>query len=167
MADKEKGRKPEASKRQKSSTEKIFGEGVMAHGYTGLPNILVRGQARLGLNPVQFNILVQLLSYWIDPHRPPYPPKRYLRQRMGISESTLKKHIRELEQAGFIERVQQTTAAGDFGSNIYRMDGLVNKLTKLVPHFDQEREEREESRRKTETPRSRSGIEVIDASPRK
>ena len=50
-------------RRKKSSTEKIFGDGVMAHGYTGVPNIMVRAQARLGLNPAQFNILVQLLSY--------------------------------------------------------------------------------------------------------
>ncbi len=142
--------------RRRSSTEKIFGDGVMGHGYTGVPNILVRAQSRLGLNPVQFNILVQLLSYWINPGRPPFPPKRDLRKRMGISESTLKKHIKELEQAGFIKREQQTTSAGDFGSNIYHLDGLIQKLEKLVPDFDQEREERDESRRKTETPRGRS-----------
>ena len=60
--------------RRKSSTERIFGEDIMSHGYTGVPNIMVRAQARLGLNPTQFNILVQLLSYYMDPDRPPYPP---------------------------------------------------------------------------------------------
>ena len=30
------------AKRQKSSTERIFGPAVMSHGFTGVPNILVR-----------------------------------------------------------------------------------------------------------------------------
>lgn len=149
--------KPRATtpKRNKSSTEKIFGPGVMGHGFTGVPNIMVRAQSRLGLNPAQFNILVQLLSYYIEPTRPPYPPKRHLLQRTGMSEATLKKHVKALEQAGFIRREQQVTGAGDFGSNIYHLDGLIEKLKKLVPDFDKEREEREESRQNSEKPNAR------------
>ncbi len=155
MADKPKKKPRVRPKRNPSSTEKIFGGDVMSHGFTGVPNIMVRAQARLGLNPTQFNILVQLLSYYIEPDRPPYPPKRHLLKRTGISESTLKKHLKELETAGFIEREQQYTSAGDFGSNIYHMKGLIAKLRKLVPDFDKEREERDESRQKTETPNVR------------
>lgn len=140
----------------KSSTEKIFGGGVYSHGYTALPNILVRAQSRLGLNPVQFNILAQLLSYWIEPERPPFPPKRDLVQRMGITEQTLQKHIRALEKQGFLKREQQYTAAGDFGSNIYHLDGLVQKLKRLASDFDEERTEREKARTKTEKPMARA-----------
>ena len=142
-------------KRKKSSTEKIFGGAVMGHGYTGVPNIMVRAQSRLGLNPAQFNILIQLLSYYMDPARPPFPTKRELRNRTGLSDATLKKHMKALEQAGFIRREQQVTDAGDFGSNIYHLDGLIEKLKKLVPDFDKEREEREESRRYSEKPNAR------------
>ncbi|MEO1399428.1 MAG: helix-turn-helix domain-containing protein, partial [Pseudomonadota bacterium] len=91
----------------------------------------------------------------MDPGRPPFPPKRYLLQRMGISEATLKKHIKELELAGFIKRQQQVTDAGDYGSNIYHLDGLIEKLKKLVPDFNKEREEREESRQNSEKPNAR------------
>ena len=150
MADKK--AKPE---KPKSSTEKIFGIDVMRHGYTGVPNIMVRAQARLGLNPAQFNILVQLLSYYMDPARPPYPSKRQLRERTGLSDATLKKHLKALEQAGFIKREQQVTRAGDFGSNIYHLNGLIEKLRKLVPDFDKEREERDKSRRMSEIPNAR------------
>ncbi len=132
----------------------------MSHGFTGIPNIMVRAQARLGLNPTQFNILIQLLSYYMDPDRPPFPPKRDLLKRMSISESTLKKHVQELEQAGFIRREQQVTSAGDFGSNIYHLKGLIKKLQKLVPDFDQEREEREKGRRRTEQPNARKAIRI-------
>ena len=147
----EKTNKPEKA----FSTEQIFGKPVLDHGFTAIPNILLRGQKRLGLNPVHFSILVQLLSYWFDPKRPPYPSKQDLMDRLGISKTTLQKHIRELEQQGFLRREQQTTAFGDFGSNIYHLEGLVEKLKKLVPDFDAERKERAESRSKTEKPNAR------------
>ena len=149
-------KKKTTATKPKSSTEKIFGSAVYSHGYTALPNILVRAQSRLGLNPVQFNILAQLLSYWIEPNRPPFPPKRDLVQRMGITEQTLQKHIRELETRGFLQREQQLTAAGDYGSNIYHLDGLVKKLRALAPDFDEERDEREKARAKTEKPMARA-----------
>ena len=127
----------------------------MSHGYTGVPNIMVRAQSRLGVNAAQFNLLVQLLSYYMDPLRPPFPTKRQLRERTGLSDATIKKHMKALEQAGYIRREQQTTQAGDFGSNIYHLDGLVKKLKALAPDFDKERAEREESRRKSEVPNAR------------
>jgi len=71
---------------KKSSTQRIFGAKVMDHGYTALPNILMRGQKRLGISTTQFNIVAQLMSYWFDPARPPFPSKRDLAQRMGITE---------------------------------------------------------------------------------
>lgn len=36
------------AKRQKTSTERIFGAAVMSHGFTGVPNILVRARSVLG-----------------------------------------------------------------------------------------------------------------------
>jgi DNA-binding transcriptional ArsR family regulator len=142
-------------RRGKSSTEKIFGADVISHGYTGVPNILIRAQSRLGISTTQFNIIVQLLSYWIDPARPPFPPKRDLAQRMSITQQTLRINIKALEEKGYIARVQQKTAAGDYGSNIYRLDGLVAKIGDLVTDFDEERNERRAARTKTETPNAR------------
>ena len=141
--------------RRKSSTERIFGSKVMDHGYTGLPNILMRAQARLGISTTQFNIIAQLMSYWIDPSNPPWPKKRDLAQRMSITEQTVRINIKALEEAGLVERVQRITPAGDYGSNVYRLDGLVKKLKELVPDFDDEREERRAARAKTEIPNAR------------
>lgn len=136
---------------KKSSTAKIFGGKVMDHGYTAVPNILVRAQSRIGINTTQFNIIVQLLSYWIDPDQPPFPGKKDLANRMGINPVTLRKNIAALEQAGLIEREQRLTAAGDYGSNTYKLDGLIAKLKELAPDFDAEREERRKARKKVET----------------
>lgn len=141
---------------KKSSTEKIYGVNVLSHGYTAVPNILVRAQSRLGINTTQFNIIVQLLSYWMRPDNPPFPSKKDLATRMGITPATVRINIKALEDAGLIEREQQITTHGDYGSNIYRLNGLVAKLKALVPDFDDEREERRSAREKTETPNARA-----------
>jgi DNA-binding MarR family transcriptional regulator len=83
-----------------------------------VPNILIRSQSRLEISTTQFNIIVQLLSYWIDLARPPFPPKRDLAQRMSITQQTLRINIKALEEKRYISRVQQKTAAGDYGLNI-------------------------------------------------
>lgn len=145
-----------ATAKSASSTELIFGSQVMTHGYTALPNVFVRSQKRLGISTTQFNIIVQLLSYWIDPKRPPFPSKRELASRIGITEQTLRINIKALEEQGLVERVPRVTSAGDYGSNTYKLDGLVKKLKKLAPDFDAERKERQEAKARTETPNARS-----------
>ncbi|WP_371158374.1 helix-turn-helix domain-containing protein [Jannaschia sp. 2305UL9-9] len=138
------------TKAKKFSSETIFGKEVMGHGFTALPNILVRGQARLGLSTTQFNLLVQLLSYWIDPDRPPFPSKKELAKRVGLNPTTVRINMAKLEERGLIRREQQVTAAGDYGSNIYHMDGLIDALKALEPDFAEERAERAARRAETE-----------------
>jgi predicted transcriptional regulator len=120
----------------------------------------MRGQKRLGISTTQFNIIAQLMSYWFDPARPPFPSKRDLAQRMGITEQTLRINIKALEEAGLVQREQWKTAAGDYGSNRYHLDGLVNALKKLEPDFDEERKERKEAKNLTEKPNARANARV-------
>lgn len=141
---------------QKSSTERIFGTKVLSHGYTGIPNILLRGQKRLGINATQLNIIAQLLSYWINPERPPFPSKRELAGRIGITEQTLRINIKALEERGLVMREQRVTAAGDYGSNTYHLNGLVKKLKEMEPDFEEERKERQTARKLTEKPNARA-----------
>lgn len=147
----------EAKTREKSSTEKIFGAEVMAHGFTGLPNVLVRAQGKLNISTTQFNIIAQLLSYWFDPKKPPFPSKRELADRMMINPATLRINIKKLEERGLILREQRTTAQGDWGSNFYKMDGLVKELQKLAPAFADEKAERAVAKLKAELPAAKLG----------
>lgn len=135
-----------------SSTERIWGKAITGHGYAGIPNILIRGQSRLGLSPLQFNIIMQLLEYWRDPERPPFPSKDELAVRMGVKPKTIQTNIRALEKAGLVRRELRRPPAGDWNSNVYHLDGLVERLRKLEPAFAREREERKASRRRTESP---------------
>ncbi|SDQ29079.1 helix-turn-helix domain-containing protein [Pseudovibrio sp. Tun.PSC04-5.I4] len=142
------------SKKQ-SSTERIWGKDVCSHGYAGVPSILIRCQQRLGLNPTQMNIILQLLNYWHDPRRKPFPRKKELADRIGVTPKTIQNNIRALEVAGLIRREQQKTAAGDWGSNIYHLDGLVEKVKSFEPEFTKERDERKAKKEELETPKGK------------
>ena len=68
-----------------------------------------------------------------------------------------------LEEAGLVTREQWKTSAGDYGPNRYHLTGLINKLKKLEPDFEEERKEREEARALTETPRARASARARKA----
>ena len=144
--------KPEKAK---SSTERIWGKAVRDYGYTGVPSILIQAQRRLGVTPLQMNILLQLLDYFYDPTRHPFPRKADIADRMGVSAKTIQINMRALEQAGLIRREIRRKAAGDYDSNIYHLDGLIGRVQGLEPEFRAAKEERQRTKRRVEMPRGR------------
>lgn len=153
---------PKTGARKASSQERIWGKAVLRHGYTGIPSLLIQAQSRLGITPLQMNIIIQLLGYWRDPNRRPFPSKKELAGRIGVTSKTIQNNIRELEEAGLVCRELRRTAVGDWNSNIYHLDGLVERIRKLEPDFAKAKEEGQEARRRAETPIGRRGT-----SPRK
>lgn len=142
-----------SGKKNKSSTEKIWGGAVYGHGYAGIPSILIKAQRRIGLTPTQFNILIQLLDYWQEPTRKPFPTKKDIADRIGINPKTVQNNIRQMEQAGLVRREIRKTGAGDYNSNIYHLDGLVAKVQEMEPDFAKVREQRRRSKALTEKPK--------------
>lgn len=130
---------PNKKKISGSSTQRIWGKKVCEHGYAAIPSILIKAQKRLSIRPTEMNILIQLLDHWIDPARPPFPTKRQLAERMGITEKTLQNNMNSLEKKELVKRERRKTAAGDWTSNIYHLDGLVEKVQALEPDFTETR----------------------------
>ena len=141
------------AKNKKSSTERIWGKAVYSHGYAGIPSIMIKGQKRLGLSPIQFNILIQLLDYWHEPSRKPFPTKQDIADRIGVTAKTVQNNIRGMEQAGLVRREIRKTASGDFNSNIYHLDGLIAKVRELEPDFAELRKQKALTKKKAETPK--------------
>lgn len=146
------GERKAASKRKPSSVEKIWGREVVEHGYAGVPSILIRAQKRLKITPTQMNIVVQMLDYWREPTRKPFPTKKEIANRIGITEKTVQNNVRQLEKANLIRREYRKTAVGDFTSNLYHLDGLVNAVKALEPEFTKVKAERAKARKDLETP---------------
>lgn len=141
---------PKPAPKTDSSFKQIWGAAVASHGYTALPNIMLRAQGSLGLNTTQFNILAQLLSYYFDPARVPFPKKIDLANRLGVTPKAIQANMRILEKNGFIRREQQVSAAGDWGSNLYHLDGFIAKVRELEPGFAEEKKKKAAAKRAVE-----------------
>ena len=145
-----------APAKAEASHVQIWSKPVVALGYTALPSVMIQAQRRLGITPLQFNILAQLLDYWREPSRAPFPSKAEIAERIGVKPKTIQTNIRALEKAQLVTREMRKTAAGDWNSNVYHLDGLVARIKTLVPEFETAREERNKAKaahKRAQTPK--------------
>jgi len=52
---------------------------VIKLGYNPLPSLLLKAQAKLKINPIQLNVLVQISQHWLEPTKIRFPRRRRLR----------------------------------------------------------------------------------------
>jgi len=112
-----------------------WGAKVIALGFCILPSLLLRAQRRLRLSPTQLAVLIQLADFWWDAGRKPFPKKADLAQRLGLSDRQVQRYIAELEEAGFVKRIERRASHRGKISNEYDLQGLVDKLAAIEPDF--------------------------------
>lgn len=125
-------------------SEKKWGQAVMDLGYSTIPSLIFRAQARLGLSAVQLALLLHLVDYWWKRAQMPFPSKATLAERMNLGPRQIQRYLTELEDAGFIERVERYAGHKGQQSNEYNLTGLVKKLQKLEPEFSEVKEQAKE-----------------------
>lgn len=118
-----------------------WGSKVIALGFCILPSLLLRAQRRLLLSPTQLAVLIQLADFWWDAGRKPFPKKADLALRLGLSERQVQRYIAELEEAGFVRRIERRASHRGKISNEYDLQGLVDKLAEIEPDFREAAEE--------------------------
>ncbi|EZP51360.1 helix-turn-helix domain-containing protein [Sphingomonas sp. RIT328] len=123
------------SKKMTGAAADKWGAKVMALGFCILPSLLLRAQRRLGLNPTQLAVLIQLADFWWDAGRKPFPKKADLAQRLGLSERQVQRIIVDLEEAGLVKRIERRASHRGKISNAYDLQGLVDKLAEIEPDF--------------------------------
>jgi len=132
---------PKAEPKSERESEKKWGVAVMDLGYTQIPSLIFRAQARLGLSAVQLALLLHLVDYWWKRAQMPFPNKATLAQRMNLSPRQIQRLLTELETAEFIKREERFAGHRGQQSNLYHLDGLVAKLKKLEPEFREVKEQ--------------------------
>lgn len=130
-----------AEPKSEREAEKKWGVAVMDLGYSQIPSLIFRAQARLGLSAVQLALLLHLVDFWWKHSQMPFPNKATLAQRMNLSTRQIQRYLTELETANFIEREERFAGHRGQQSNIYHLDGLVKKLKKLEPEFSEVKEQ--------------------------
>lgn len=138
---------PERKSRKSPASQK-WGAKVMDSGFCMLPSLLLRAQRRLHLNPTQLAVLIQIVDHWWDAGRKPYPSKKELSQRLGIGERQIQRYLTDLEDEGLIKRIPRYADHKGRMSNMYDLQGLVDKLTELEPDFREARNQARQSRQK-------------------
>ena len=142
------------------ASERKWSKPVMDLGFCIVPSLLLRAQSRLRLNPTQLALLMHLTDYWWDVNRKPYPSKKTLGERLGLSARQVQRYVAELETMGLVKRIERKAAHRGKLSNEYDLSGLVQRLQQLEPEFRKVEEEVRSRRRAVARPGLRHRAEV-------
>lgn len=134
--------------------EKKWGKDLMEAGWTAVPSIVLEKQAALGLDSVEVNILLHLMTYWWHADNKPYPSKRAIAEAMNYTPRHIQRKLDALEKAGFIEREQRFDSAGGQLSNRYSFNGLIKAVR---PYAEEKNQQREKNRTEEVERRRRKG----------
>lgn len=133
-------------------SEQKWGKGVMELGFCIVPSLLLWAQRRLGLSPTQLAVLLQLCDHWWDAERKPFPTKKRLAERLGLSPRQIQRHVADLETHGLVTRIERRGRHGGKLSNTYDLSGLVERLKSLEPDFRNVEEEVKAARSRVAKP---------------
>ena len=129
--------------RQLKANELKWTKPLMDAGWTAVPSVILHRQRALGLDAVDVNILLHLAKHWWEKKQLPFPSKKSIADCMGISESTVQRHIARLEAGGLIKRVYRfSDNHKGQKSNAYDFSGLIKEATPYAVEALQEREKR-------------------------
>ncbi len=147
-----KGKKKTLTGKVRKESEKKWGKAVIARGFLIIPSMIVRAQARLGIDARQLTVLLHLADHWWEAERLPYPSKKTIAERMRVTPRHVQRYLTALETHGLIRRIERKSAQGGRMNNAYDLSGLVAKLKKLEPDFRKEEEEAKARWRAVEKP---------------
>jgi hypothetical protein len=138
------------SKKERRRAEDKYTPAVIALGYTVLPTLLLKAQAKLKLTPIQLNVLLHIIEPWWDADRLPWIAKDAIAQRMRKSPRSVQRAITQLVNAGHLKRVERFLGRKQQTANAYELDGFVKKLVALVPEFKKAKEQNRLRKKKVE-----------------
>jgi len=132
--------------------EKRWTKGVIEPGFTFIPSVLLRAQARLHINATELAVLMHLVDHWWEDEEMPFPSKRRLAERLSVSDKTVQRAMKRLEEEGLVKRSVRRHASGGQASNIYDLKPLVEKLKPIAKDMVEARDKAAATRRAASRP---------------
>lgn len=157
-------KKPAASvKEVLQENQKKWGADLMRAGWTLLPNTIFMRQRALGLDSVDINILLVLLSHWWQADNLPFPSKKTIAEAIGCDESTVRRRIKNLEAGKLIQRIMRPVEKDRNKTNQYDFSGLIAAATPYAQEEVQAREATREERASRIKRKGKPRLQVVDA----
>lgn len=97
-------------------------------GFQVVPNVLVRAQAKLGLDALDLAVLLNITMHWWRSDELPYPQPKVIANRVGVSTRTIERRLEQLEERGFIARLAAEKSADKIVRRRIDLSGLIAKL---------------------------------------
>jgi DNA-binding MarR family transcriptional regulator len=101
-------------------------------GFQIVPNVLIRAQTKLGLDPLDLAILLNILVHWWRPEELPYPRTSMIANRIGVSVRTVERRIEKMQSTGLIVRHPTEKTPDGLGVRRFDLTGLVERLRKFA-----------------------------------
>lgn len=143
--------------------QKKWGPGLMKAGWTLLPNTIFMRQRALGLDSVDINILLVLLSHWWQADNLPFPSKKTIAEAIGCDESTVRRRIKHLEAGKLIQRIMRPVEKDRNKTNQYDFSGLIAAATPYAQEEIQAREATREERASRIKRKGKPRLKVVTA----
>jgi hypothetical protein len=140
---------PVTKKERRAAEDKWTGS-VVRLGYTQLPSLILKGQAKLKLTSAELNVLLHIIEPWWDADRLPWIAKDTIAARMRKQPRHIQRIITRLENGGFIKRISRYLGKKHQTANGYSLDGLVKKLVAIEPDFRKAKEQNRLRKKKVE-----------------
>lgn len=102
-------------------------------GYLAIPEVLLRGQHRLGLTSTEMLVLINILLHWWRADSMPFPSNRKIAKRMGVDIRTVQRACQQLEEKKLIDR--RVKINHDSETNAYSSVRRID-LSKLVARLN-------------------------------
>ena len=131
---------------------KKWGKKTLDVGYTVIPSALLRGQARLGIGANELAVLVHLLEHWWRPNEMPWPSKATIAARLSVSDKTVQRALKNLEEAKLLHRNERYHKTGGRTSNEYDLRPLVKRLAEIAKDMNEADKDARAKRRAAERP---------------
>jgi len=143
--------------------QKKWGGDLMKAGWTLLPNTIFMRQRALGLDSIDINILLVLLSHWWQADNLPFPSKKTIASAIGCDESTVRRRIKKLEAGKLIQRIVRPVEKDRNKTNQYDFSGLVQAATPYAQEELQAREANREERASRVKRKGKPRLKAVDA----
>ncbi len=107
----------------------LWGKVLIEHkGYLSVPNVFLREFHRLGIKPMAALVFLNLMSRKSPKHPCPAPSLKRLATELGISQRSVRDHLKELEDKGFIQRDYRREGNGRNQTTRYDLERVKSKL---------------------------------------